>query len=371
METIPVANVVTTEEDARAVYDVVKSGWISKGKKVDAFEADFAKAVGAKSAAAVSSGTAALHVILAALGVGPGDEVVLPSLTFISTANAVLYLGATPVLVECDPDTYNVTPEILEAAITPRTRALVPVDMNGLPVDYDAVLDVGRRHSVAVVSDSAESLGATYRGRAIGGVSPLHLFSFFPNKTVTTGEGGMITAADPALMARMRVLLNQGQEGRYNHVALGFNYRMSDIAAALGIVQLTRLDWMIAEKNRIAAAYRELLAGIPGLSLPVVPDYVTQPSWYMFAVQVDETVRDGVVAYLKERGIDTRLSFPPIHIQAYYRERFGYAPEDLPVSWHTWRRLINLPVWPGITREQLARVAETLAGALAAVRPGL
>jgi perosamine synthetase len=367
MDTIPVANVVTTEEDARAVYDVVKSGWISKGAKVDEFETAFAKAVGARHAVAVSSGTAALHVILAALGVGPGDEVALPSLTFISTANAVLYLGATPVLVECDPDTYNVTPEILEAAITPRTKALVPVDMNGLPVDYDAVLELGRKRGLPVVADSAESLGGVYRDRLVGGIAPIHLFSFFPNKTVTTGEGGMITAEDPALVHRMRVLLNQGQEGRYNHVALGFNYRMNDISAALGIVQLSRLDWMIGEKNRIVAAYREILAGVPGVSLPVTPGYASQPSWYMFAVQVDENIRDGVVAYLKERGIDTRLSFPPIHIQPYYRERFGYRPEDLPVSWLTWRRLINLPIWPGIAREQIERVCATLGEAVAAL----
>lgn len=366
METIPVANVVTTEEDARAVYDVVKSGWLSKGKKVDQFEAEFARCVGARHAIAVSSGTAALHVILAALGVGPGDEVVLPSLTFISTANAVLYLGATPVLVECDPETYNVTPEILEAAVTERTKALAPVDMNGMPVDYEAVLAVGARHGVPVVSDSAESLGAAYKGRRIGGVSPLGFFSFFPNKTVTTGEGGMITCEDDALAHRCRVLLNQGQEGRYNHVALGFNYRMTDIAAALGLVQLSRLDQIVEAKNRIVAAYRKLLAGAPGVSLPVVPEYVSQHSWYMFAVQVDEAIRDAVVADLKAKGVDTRLSFPPIHNQPYYRERFGSKAEDLPVTWRTWRRLINLPIWPGLSDEQIAHVCRTLRDTVAA-----
>ncbi|GFK94829.1 UDP-4-amino-4-deoxy-L-arabinose--oxoglutarate aminotransferase [Fundidesulfovibrio magnetotacticus] len=366
MDIIPVANVVTTEEDARAVYEVVKSGWISKGKKVDAFEADFARVVGARHAIAVSNGTAALHVILAALGIGPGDEVVLPSLTFISTANAVLYLGATPVLVECAPDTYNVTPEILEAAVTPRTKALVPVDMNGMPVDYNAVLALGERLGIPVVSDSAESLGASYKGRRIGGVSPIGFFSFFPNKTVTTGEGGMITCSDDAFAERCRVLLNQGQEGRYNHVALGFNYRMTDIAAALGIVQLSRLDSIVAEKNNIVAAYREFLADAPGVSLPVEPAYVTQHSWYMFAVQVDEAIRDAVVAHLKDKGVDTRLSFPPIHNQPYYRERFGSKAEDLPVTWRTWRRLINLPIWPGLTREQIAYVAATLKEAVAA-----
>ena len=252
---------------------MVKSGWISKGKKVDEFEARFAEAVGARAALAVNNGTAALHTILAGLGVGPGDEVILPSLTFISTANAVLYQGAHPVLVECDPDTFNVTPEIIEAAITERTKAIVPVDMNGMPVDYDAILEVGRRRGVPVVADSAESLGAVYKGRRIGGNAGIHLFSFFPNKSVTTGEGGMITTSDPDLERRMRMILNQGQDGRYNHVVLGYNYRMCDILAALGIVQLSRLDWLMGEKNRIVARYNELFGAMEGVQIPVTPAY--------------------------------------------------------------------------------------------------
>jgi dTDP-4-amino-4,6-dideoxygalactose transaminase len=366
MDFIPVANVVTEEEDARAVYEVVKSGWISKGKRVDEFERCFAEAVNAKAALAVSNGTAALHTILAGLDIGPGDEVILPSLTFISTANAVLYQGATPVLVECDPETFNVTPEILEAAITNKTKALVPVDMNGMPVDYDAILALGEKHGIPVIADSAESLGAVYKGRKIGEIADIHLFSFFPNKSVTTGEGGMITTSDPELERRMRMILNQGQDGRYNHVMLGYNYRMCDILAALGQVQLTRVSALMAEKNRIVARYSEHFNNIQGLQIPVVPDYVDQHSWYMYAIQVDEDVRDNVVAHLLENGIDTRLSFPPIHIQKYYQERFGYRNEDLPVSWTTWKRLINLPIWPGLSEEQIDYVAAKVIDAMAA-----
>ncbi len=360
MEFIPVANVTTGEEDARAVYDVVKSGWISKGKKVDKFEEMFAKRVGAKHALAVNSGTAALHVVLAALDIGPSDEVIVPSLTFISSANAVIYQGATPVLVENDPATYNVTPEIIEAAITPRTKAIMPVDMNGMPVDYDAILAVGEKHGIPVIADSAESLGAIYKGRAVGSVAPIQCFSFFPNKAITTGEGGMITTSDDDLAEKMRKILNQGQDGRYNHVMLGYNYRMCDINAALGAVQLTRLDWFIKEKNRITSKYDELLKNINGIATPEIPEYVTQHSWYMYAVQVDEEIRDAVVEKLAEANIQTRLSFPPIHIQPYYAEKYGYSPEDLPVSYHTWKRLINIPVWPGLPDDKIEYVAENL-----------
>ncbi|RJR38305.1 MAG: DegT/DnrJ/EryC1/StrS family aminotransferase [Desulfobacteraceae bacterium] len=364
MEYIPVANVITEEEDARAVYDVVKSGWLSKGKKVDEFEKKFAEKVETRNAIAVNSGTSAIHTVLAALEVGPGDEVILPSLTFISTANAVLYQGATPVLVECDPKTYNTTPEILEAAITPRTRALMPVDMNGMPVDYEPILELGRRRGIPVISDSAESLGAVYKGRKVGGIAPIHCFSFFPNKAITTGEGGMITTDDKVLAEKMRKILNQGQDGRYNHVVLGYNYRMTDIQAALGIVQLARLERIVSEKEEIVRRYRDLLKGARGIELPFLPPYVDRHSWYMFAVQVEETIRDMVVEYLEKNSVQTRLSFPPVHIQPYYRERFGYGPDSLPASYHTWKRLINLPIWPGLDAEKIGYVAQTLMDAL-------
>lgn len=357
MEFIPVANVLTEEEDARAVYDVVKSGWISKGKKVNEFEANFAEAVGAESAIAVSSGTAALHTILAGLGIKPGDEVILPSLTFISTANAVLYQGATPILVECLPETFNTSPEIIEAAITEKTKAIIPVDMNGMPVDYDAILELGRRNKIPVISDSAESLGAIYKGNVIGGNAEIHMFSFFPNKAVTTSEGGMITTSDKALEDRMRKIMNQGQDGRYNHVLLGYNYRMNDILAALGIVQLGRLEELMNSKKKIVAQYTEYLQNVEGIELPYLPEYVDRHSWYMYAIKVDENIRDRVVDYLKENNIDTRLSFPPIHIQKYYQDKFEYTNESLPVSYHTWKRLINLPIWPGLSKNQIEYVA--------------
>ncbi len=365
MEYIPVANVVTSTSDAKAVYDVVKSGWISKGKKVDAFEALFAETVDADQAIAVNSGTSALHTVLAALDISSGDEVILPSLTFISTSNVVLYQGATPVLVECDDKTYNVTAHELEMAITEKTKAIIPVDMNGMPVDYEAILEVGNKYDIPIVADSAESLGAVYKDRKVGGIAGIHCFSFFPNKAITTGEGGMITTANASLADKMRKILNQGQDGRYHHVFLGYNYRMCDIQAALGVEQIGRLQWIITEKNRIVEKYRELLSGIKELELPYVPNFVDQHSWYMFAVQVDAGIRDDIVKYLDDHQIQTRLSFPPIHIQPYYQKRFGYSNDLLPVSYRTWKRLINLPIWPGLSDDQIEYIADTLIDAVA------
>ena len=360
MEMIPVANVITEEEDAKAVYEVVRSGWISKGKKVEEFERKFSKKVNSRTAIAVNSGTAALHTILAALGIGPNDEVILPSLTFISTANAVLYQGATPVLVECRSDTFNTTAEAIKKAITPRTKAIITVDMNGMPVDYDSINALGRECGLPVVADSAESLGAVYKGKPIGGVCDIHMFSFFPNKSVTTGEGGMITTNDHELEERMRKIMNQGQDGRYNHVMLGYNYRMNDILAALGIVQLKRLDEMMKQKHSIVCKYNKLLSDFASIELPHVPQFVDRHSWYMYSVKVAEQIRDNVVSYLTENMIETRLSFPPIHIQKYYQERFDFNNESLPISYSTWKRLINLPIWPGISKGQIEYVATKL-----------
>ena len=360
MEYIPVANVITEEADAQAVYEVVKSGWISKGKKVDEFEALFAKEVGAEEAIAVNNGTSALHVALASLNIGPGDEVILPSLTFISTANVVLYQGATPVLVECDQNTFNTTAEIIENSITSKTKAIITVDMNGMPVDYDPIIDLGKKYGIPVIADSAESLGAKYKEKKVGSICDIHCFSFFPNKAITTGEGGMITTKNKDLAIRMRKILNQGQDGRYNHVELGYNYRMTDIQASLGIVQLTRLEKTMSQKSQLVEKYTKLLSPHPEIKLPYVPNYVSRHSWYMYSIQIDEAKRDEVVRKLEADNIQTRLSFPPVHIQKYYRDRFGWDNEFLPVSYHTWKRLINIPIWPGLSDSQLEYISEKL-----------
>ncbi|MGH7831160.1 MAG: DegT/DnrJ/EryC1/StrS family aminotransferase, partial [Candidatus Binatia bacterium] len=232
MRNIPLANPWIGEEEAKAVYEVAKSGWISMGDKVKEFEDVFAEYVGAKHAIAASNGTTALHLALISSRIRAGEEALVPDITFISTANVVLYERAEPVLVECDPDTYNINLRDAEKRLTEKTRAMIAVDMNGMPVDYDRLLAFAEKHDLQLIADSAESLGAVYKGRKVGSIAPLHVFSFFPNKNVTTGEGGMITTDDDERATLLRQLRNQGQDYRYHHIHLGYNYRMTDIVAA-------------------------------------------------------------------------------------------------------------------------------------------
>jgi len=355
---IPVATPIFTEAEAQAVSEVMRSGWLTMGAKVAEFEEAFAEFTGARHAIAMFNGTVTLHAALAALGVGPGDEVIVPTLTYISTANVVLYQGAELRLCECDPLTYNVRVEDLERVVTPRTKAIITVDMNGMPVDYDPIVQFARDRGIALIGDSAESLGSLYRGRPVGTQALIHSFSFFGNKNITTGEGGMITTDDEGLAAELRILRNQGQSVRYHHTHLGFNYRMTELQAAIGIVQLQSLHSRLQEKRRVVEGYTRHFAGSQWLSLPVVPDYVDQHGWYMYAPAFAETVdRDEVVKSLGEAGIETRVSFPPVHIQPYYVERFGYKIGDFPVSLDAWSHLINLPISPNLTAEEIDYVA--------------
>lgn len=357
---IPVANTYIGEEEARAAYDVVKSGWLSMGKKVAQFETDFARAVGAKHAIAINNGTAALHAVLAALEIGPGDEVIVPSLTFVSSGNVVLYQNAKLVLAECDPLTYNITAEEIKKRITPKTKAIMPVDMNGMPVDYDAILKVADHYGIPVIADSAESLGAYYKNRPVGSIAPVHCFSFFPNKNITTGEGGMITVQEAKLADKIRKLRHQGQEARYEHVLLGYNYRMTEVQAAIGIEQLKKFRGVIQEKNKLAEKYNQAFAACKEIKAPQVPEYVTQHAWYMYAVSVDAAKRDEIVKQLAENNIETRLSFPPVHNQPYYRAQLGYKENDLPATMSAWRSLINIPIWKNLGEERQDYVIETL-----------
>ena len=282
---IPVATPIFSEAGAKAVYEVMQSGWVTMGRKVAEFEQAFATYVGVKHAIAMFNGTVTLHAALAALGIGPGDEVVVPTLTYISTANVVLYQGADLRLCECDPLTYNVRVQDIEAVVSPRTKAIIAVDMNGMPVDYEPIVAFAQQRGIAVIGDSAESLGAIYRGRPVGAQALMHSFSFFGNKNITTGEGGMITTSDDKLAAELRILRNQGQTVRYHHTHLGYNYRMTELQAAVGVVQFQSLSQRLEEKRRIVAAYDAHFADSELLSLPVIPDYVDRHGWYMYAFE--------------------------------------------------------------------------------------
>lgn len=361
MDYIPIAKPFIGEEEAKAVYDQVKSGWITMGKRVREFESMLEDYIGVRHAIAFNSGTATLHALLLALGVGPGDEVIVPSLSYASSANVAILCGAKPVFAEEDPKTFNVSAEEFERRITPKTKVIMAVDLKGLAADFDAIQKVCEKHNISLIGDSAESFGGKYKGNPIGSQVLAHSFSMFANKSITCGEGGFVTTNDDALAERCRVIRNQGQSERYVHVELGHNYRMTDIAAAFAIEQLKRVDWFIEEKGKIVARYMEAFADHPLISPPYLPDYATQHSWYMYCISLDKSVnRDAMIKAMQERGVDHRLSFPPIPLQPYYRELYGYTEEDFPVSGEIFNRFIDIPCWVGMTDEEITHVIDTV-----------
>lgn len=365
MDFIPIARPIIGEEEAEAVLAQVRSGWISMGKRVEEFEAAVCRMTGARHAIAMCNGTATLHAALVAMGVGPGDEVVLPSLTYVSSANAVLYCGAKPVFCEVDPLTFNATTVTIEAALTPRTKVVMPVDLKGQPADFDAINTLAARHGLTVLADSAESFGAMYKGRLVGAQCAAHSFSFFANKNVTMGEGGVVTTDDADLAERCRVLRNQGQSERYVHVEIGFNYRLTDIAAAVGVQQMRRVEHIMRRKSEIARFYDDAFAGHPLIATPVVAPFCGRPSWYMYCLTFAPSVdRDRVLRLMAEQGVDHRLSFPPVHLQPVYRRLFGGKEGDLPVTEDVFRRFVDIPCFADMTDLQMRRVVEVVVQAV-------
>lgn len=361
IKSIPVATPYITEDDAKAVYDCVLSTWISMGKGVEKFEKEFANYVESDFAIAMNNGTSTLHACLAALDIGPGDEVIIPSLTYISTVNAVLYLGAKPVLCECNPETFNVDPINVLSLITKNTKLIMPVDMNGLPIDYASWNDFSKEYGIPLIADSAESCGAIYNGEMVGSQVLAHSFSFFPNKNLTTGEGGMITTNNEEFANKLRVLRNQGQDKRYNHIKLGYNYRMTDISAALGRVQLSRMNWVAKRKKGIIENYNKSFKNMNKIKVPYIPTYVTRPSWYMYTISLDTSInRDDIKNQLNEIGIGTRCSFPPVHIQPYHSKLLNTKPEDFPISYNAWSQLLNIPVGLSLTDEEQTFVIDSI-----------
>ena len=328
-EGIPLARPVLGEAEERAVLEVLRSGQLSLGPRLAEFERGFAARVGAPLACAVSSGTAGLHLALRAVGVGEGDEVVTSPFSFVASANAALYERARPVFADIDPVTLNLDPAAAAAAVTERTRALLPVHIFGYPADLPAFERLARARDLAIVEDACEALGAVHAdGVPVGARGHPAVFGFYANKQLTTGEGGMVTLADPALKERIDSERNQGRApdmGWLDHDRLGFNYRLSDIACALGSAQLARLDQMLADRARVAGLYREALGGIEGLRLPCEDEGGDRRGWFVFVVQLPRGVgRDDTVRALAEAGIQSKPYLPAIHLMSFYRERFGY-----------------------------------------------
>ena len=368
-EPIPLARPVIGEAEEQAVLEVLRSGHLSLGPRVPEFERRFASRVGAVHASAVSSGTAGLHLALRAIGVGEGDEVVTSPFSFVASANAILYERAKPVFADIDPRTLNLDPAAAYAAIGERTAALLPVHIFGYPADLPAF----EAFQLPIVEDACEALGAVHGdGTPVGGRGHPAVFGFYANKQMTTGEGGMITMGAAEHKQQIDSERNQGRApdmGWLDHDRLGFNYRLSDIASALGIAQLGRLDDMLADRARVAAAYSAALAGLAterGLGLPCPDAGGDVRGWFVYVVQVPrDGDRDATIRALAERGVAAKAYLPAIHLMSFYRERFGHRPGEFPVAEDVASRSLALPFFPEMSESQVARVAEALAAVLA------
>jgi perosamine synthetase len=364
-EIVPMARPVLGEEEERAVIEVLRSGQLSLGPRIPEFERRFAERLGVPYASAVSSGTTALHLGLRAIGVGEGEEVVTSPFSFVASANAIVYQGATPVFADIDARTLNLDPAAAAAAITERTSALLPVHIFGYPADVPAL----EAHGLPIVEDACEALGASHAdGTPVGGRGHPSAFGFYANKQLTTGEGGMLTLGSEEHKARVDSERNQGRApdmGWLDHDRLGFNYRMTDIQAAIGLCQLDRLDGMLADRARVAGCYRAALAGLEGLGLPCEDTGGDVRGWFVFVVQVPHGHdRDTVIRGLRELGVQSKPYLPAIHLMSYYRERFGHRPGEFPVCEDIAERSLALPFFPAMSEGQVARVADALARTL-------
>jgi perosamine synthetase len=336
------------------VKQCLDSTWISRGHFVEAFEQKFAELCGVHHAVAVCNGTAALHVALLGLGVSPGDEVIVPSLTYVATANAVSYCGATPVFVDSETNTWNLDPQAVEASVTTRTVGIVAVHLYGHPADMDALRAIARRHGLFLLEDAAQAHGARSRGRSAGSLGDAGAFSFFGGKTITTGEGGMVVTNDGALAETARRLRNHGHDPdrRYHVTQLGFNYRLPNLSAAVGLAQLEHYDWHVERRRANAARYREHLHGYPGIEMTSPAAEDESADW----------LTSVVMARLDRAGIETRPVFPPVHHQPIYRNRFA---RPLPVAERLAARGLSLPSGAGLSPQEIDRVSDTLLRAIA------
>ena len=378
-EPIPLARPQVGEREEELVMEALRSRRLSLGPMLPTFEEALAARLGVERVSALSSGTAALHLSIRAAGVRQGDEVVTTPFSFVASANCVLYESATPVFCDIDPRTLNVDPAAAAAAVTERTTGLLPVDIFGYPADMPALEELARARGLWIVEDACEALGAEHAdGVAVGARGNLATFGFYPNKQLTTGEGGAVVSPASELKERIDSERNQGRAtdmGWLDHDRLGFNYRLSDLACALGLAQLERLDAMLAARARIAALYTEGLAEVEGLELPCGDDGGNRRGWFVYVVQLPAEVdRDGAVRELRERGVDSKPYLPAIHLNPFYRERFGHRPGQFPICEAVARRSLALPFFPELSESEVEHVVtalrEVVLSSRAAPQPG-
>jgi perosamine synthetase len=366
---VPLSRPYIDEREEELVLEVLRSGRLSLGPVIERFEQLIAERVGAPYAAAVSSGTAGLHMLCHIAGVGEGDEVITSPVSFVATANCFILEGGTPVFADVDPQTLNLDPAAVEAAITDRTKGIIGVDMFGYPCELDELRAIAERHGLWLIDDSCEALGAEYKGRPIGSHGPSGAFGFYPNKQITTGEGGIVTTHDEEEWELLKSVRNHGRsyDSRwFHHVRLGFNYRFTDIQAAVGIAQLEKLDRILAMRSEAAARYTALLDGFDGVEPPRADDDDHRRSWFVYVVKVAEGIdRDGVLEKLAAQGIEAGHYVPAVHLQPYLRERYGFTEGMCPVAEDACDRTLALPFFPQLEREDQERVVEGLQAAIA------
>ena len=371
---LPYGRQSVNEADIEAVVEVLRSDWLTTGPKVDEFEEAFAARVGAKHAVSFTSGTAALHAAAFAAGLKAGDEAITTPLTFAATANCVLYCGATPVFADVCADTLNLDSEQITSKITPKTRAILPVDYSGHPADLNAIREIAQRYGLIVIEDACHALGAEYNGKLVGSIADMTVFSFHPVKHITTGEGGMVATENPRFAETLHRFRNHGissdarqrqKAGQwyYEMVLLGFNYRLPDIACALGLQQLTRLDTNLARRREIAARYTAVFREMPGVIAPTTrPD--ANPAWHLYPIRLDlqklTADQAQIFSALRAENIGVNVHYIPVHLHPHYREQFGYKGGEFPVAEHAYAQLISLPMFHAMSDQDVTDVIEAV-----------
>lgn len=371
---LPYGRQMIDDDDIAAVVAVLRSDWLTTGPKVAEFESAFAQFTGVREAVAVSNGTAALHAAMYALGIGPGDEVIVPTMTFAATANCVVYQGGTPVFADVEPETLLIDPAQVEEKITSRTKAIIAVDYAGQPCGYDTLRAIARQHGLPLVSDACHALGGAYKGRPVGSLADMSTFSLHPVKPITSGEGGVITTDDPVLAQRMRVFRNHGittdhrqreQQGSwfYEMVELGYNYRLTDIQCALGLSQLRKLPHWVVRRRAIAARYDAAFAALPTVSpLAVRPEVTHAYHLYMvrLALGLLKADRAAIFQALRTEGIGVNVHYIPVHLHPFYRQRFGTGPGLCPIAEAAYAELLTLPMFPAMSDQDVDAVVAAL-----------
>jgi perosamine synthetase len=376
METVlPFHKADIGDEEVAEVVDVLRSGWLTTGPKVKEFEQEFAAMVGAQHAVAVNSCTAALHLALEASGLREGDEVLVPTMTFAATAEVVAYFKAKPVLIDCVQDTLNLDPDRIEEAVTDKTKAIIPAHFAGHPCEMEQIQSIARTHGLRVIEDAAHALPARYQGKMVGGIADFTCFSFYATKSITTGEGGMVTTDNPEWAARVRMMslhgLSRDAWNRYSAkgswyyeiLSPGFKYNLTDIAAALGLAQLKKCDRFWKARERYAALYHEGFRELPEIICPQAASHV-QHAWHLYVIQLNldrlRISRNEFIQRLQQAGIGCSVHFIPLHLHPYYRDKWGYRPHDLPVSSMAYQRIVSLPLYSKMTDADIERVIVTV-----------